>query len=334
MFVDERASDEQSQAMLDAYDGKLGGPLADLAGLIGEMLGVERAPITHEVHDGKGRSRSATSCTPRCTRTRRPTGRRPRCGTRCSRRFPGSPAYVAGVEEHGEPAPVRDGVVVRGSQRDPVRLPDHVRGNGMMRGRRARSRPRHAGCRPPILGGDRGRVGAGGGRAEISGRGGAAAPRRADRGRLPLRARARAVPRRLAGDDRGDDAAVDACRWCGCSARPRPAQPRPRAAMAAFLGGYALVWTAVRVARVRRRHGGPRTVDRTPWLTAPRVADRRRPSWRSPARSSSAAEGPLPDGVPAPGRVPAAPLRSAATAAAFALGRAARRCSASAAAGR
>ena len=37
-----------------AYDGTLGVPLADLAGLIGETLGVERAAITHEVRDGKG----------------------------------------------------------------------------------------------------------------------------------------------------------------------------------------------------------------------------------------------------------------------------------------
>ena len=55
VFIDERASDEQCQAILDAYDGKLGGPLADLAGLIGETLGVERAAITHEVQDGRGR---------------------------------------------------------------------------------------------------------------------------------------------------------------------------------------------------------------------------------------------------------------------------------------
>src|SRR3954447_11663767 len=36
VFIDERASDEQFQAILDAYDGKLGGPLGDLASLIGE----------------------------------------------------------------------------------------------------------------------------------------------------------------------------------------------------------------------------------------------------------------------------------------------------------
>src|SRR5919198_4860630 len=54
IFVDDRATDEQFQAVVDAYQGKLGGPLADLAGLVGETLGIERASITHEVHDGAG----------------------------------------------------------------------------------------------------------------------------------------------------------------------------------------------------------------------------------------------------------------------------------------
>jgi hypothetical protein len=54
MFVDQRATDEQLQALLDAYSGKLGGPLADLAGLIGEVLDVRRANISHEIRDGAG----------------------------------------------------------------------------------------------------------------------------------------------------------------------------------------------------------------------------------------------------------------------------------------
>jgi hypothetical protein len=54
VFVDERASDEQAQALIDAFSGKLGGPLADLAQLVGEQLGVVRAPISHEVVEGRG----------------------------------------------------------------------------------------------------------------------------------------------------------------------------------------------------------------------------------------------------------------------------------------
>jgi hypothetical protein len=42
VYLDEAASDEQGDAILAAFTGKLGGPLADLAGLIGERVAVER----------------------------------------------------------------------------------------------------------------------------------------------------------------------------------------------------------------------------------------------------------------------------------------------------
>jgi hypothetical protein len=54
VFVDDDASEEQADAMLAAFGGQLGGPLADLAQLVGERVGVERAEITHEIVDGAG----------------------------------------------------------------------------------------------------------------------------------------------------------------------------------------------------------------------------------------------------------------------------------------
>jgi hypothetical protein len=45
VFVDERASDEQMEKLVGVFSGQLGGPMAGLAPLVGEMLGVERAPI-------------------------------------------------------------------------------------------------------------------------------------------------------------------------------------------------------------------------------------------------------------------------------------------------
>jgi len=54
MFVDDRATKEQEEALLNAWGGKLGGPLADMAKLIGEVVAVQRAPITFEIHEGKG----------------------------------------------------------------------------------------------------------------------------------------------------------------------------------------------------------------------------------------------------------------------------------------
>jgi hypothetical protein len=49
VFIDERASDEQTGKLVQVFGGQLGGPMAALAPLVGEMLGVERAAI--EVHD-------------------------------------------------------------------------------------------------------------------------------------------------------------------------------------------------------------------------------------------------------------------------------------------
>ena len=45
MFVDERATDEQVEKLTAVYSGQKGGPMAGLAPLIGELLGVERAAI-------------------------------------------------------------------------------------------------------------------------------------------------------------------------------------------------------------------------------------------------------------------------------------------------
>jgi hypothetical protein len=45
MFVDENATDEQLGKLTAVFGGQLGGPMAGLAPLVGEMLGVERAPI-------------------------------------------------------------------------------------------------------------------------------------------------------------------------------------------------------------------------------------------------------------------------------------------------
>ena len=54
IFVDENASKEQEAALLKVYTGQAGGPVADLAALIGEVVSVERAPIMFTVQGGRG----------------------------------------------------------------------------------------------------------------------------------------------------------------------------------------------------------------------------------------------------------------------------------------
>ncbi|HZU21071.1 MAG TPA: DUF1326 domain-containing protein [Gaiellaceae bacterium] len=45
VFVDERASDEQTDKLVAVFSGQKGGPMEGVVPLIGEMLGVEKAPI-------------------------------------------------------------------------------------------------------------------------------------------------------------------------------------------------------------------------------------------------------------------------------------------------
>jgi hypothetical protein len=45
VFVDESVSDEQFDKLVQVFTGQLGGPMAALAPLVGEVLGVERAAI-------------------------------------------------------------------------------------------------------------------------------------------------------------------------------------------------------------------------------------------------------------------------------------------------
>jgi hypothetical protein len=45
VFIDERASDDQFDKLAKVFGGQLGGPMAALVPLVGEVLGVERAAI-------------------------------------------------------------------------------------------------------------------------------------------------------------------------------------------------------------------------------------------------------------------------------------------------
>src|SRR5262245_19417573 len=53
-YLDDKVSTQQEEAILNVYTGKLGGPVGDLAKLVGEVVSVEKAPITFDVEGGKG----------------------------------------------------------------------------------------------------------------------------------------------------------------------------------------------------------------------------------------------------------------------------------------
>ncbi len=71
VYLDERATENQEEALLNVFTGKLGGPIADLASLVGEVVGLERVPITTDVIDGKGTLKIGTAVAkPRWNRSR------------------------------------------------------------------------------------------------------------------------------------------------------------------------------------------------------------------------------------------------------------------------
>jgi len=55
VYVDDGATDEQQQALIDVWTGKLGGPVADLSQLVGEVVAVEKQPVTFQVEGAAGR---------------------------------------------------------------------------------------------------------------------------------------------------------------------------------------------------------------------------------------------------------------------------------------
>src|SRR4051812_32154028 len=69
-YVDGNATPEQKEAILAAHTGKLGGPLADLAQLVSDVVGVYDGPIALGMKGGEGTSRgggAAAAQRPPCT---------------------------------------------------------------------------------------------------------------------------------------------------------------------------------------------------------------------------------------------------------------------------
>lgn len=100
MFIDEVATDEQFHALVDAYSGKLGGPLADLAGLVGEVLDVRRAPIRHQIRDGAGTLTIGDSLSAEMAPYHGGDGSTTTLQNTVFSTVPGSPAYVSKASSH------------------------------------------------------------------------------------------------------------------------------------------------------------------------------------------------------------------------------------------
>ncbi|HZD74263.1 MAG TPA: DUF1326 domain-containing protein [Actinomycetota bacterium] len=93
VYVDDRCSKEQQEALLKVFTGRLGGAIADLAALIGEVVAVERIPITCTVHEGEGLLRFGEVAEARLTGFKGATGAATTLADSVFSTIPGAPAY-------------------------------------------------------------------------------------------------------------------------------------------------------------------------------------------------------------------------------------------------
>jgi hypothetical protein len=122
VFVDDGASDAEQAALLKVFTGQLGGGIADLAGLISEVVSVERVPITFGVEGGQGQLRIGTVADADLIPFMGATGQPTVLAETVFSTIPGSPVYAA-KSSHFE----RDGT--------PYGLPDvAARGNNALQG--------------------------------------------------------------------------------------------------------------------------------------------------------------------------------------------------------
>jgi hypothetical protein len=107
-YVDDKATKEQEAAILAVYTGKKGGPVADLAQLIGDVAEVKRVPFTFEVEQGAGRLRIGEEVAADLAPFRGPGDKPTALIDSIFTTIPGSPAYVGKASLYKVASPALD----------------------------------------------------------------------------------------------------------------------------------------------------------------------------------------------------------------------------------
>ncbi len=100
IYVDGKGTPEQQQALLKVFNGELGGAIADVAKLIGEVMDTRVAPIDYNVEAGKGTIKIGDVLDSAMEPYRGPEGRPTKMVDSIFSTIPGSPAYIAKATVH------------------------------------------------------------------------------------------------------------------------------------------------------------------------------------------------------------------------------------------
>jgi hypothetical protein len=100
VYMSDRATPAQKQAVLDAWTGKLGGPLADLAQLVGQVVGVHDASVEFRLDKGKGTVKIGQCVEATMAPCTDANGNPMTLMNTIFATVPGSPAYLAKATHH------------------------------------------------------------------------------------------------------------------------------------------------------------------------------------------------------------------------------------------
>ena len=111
LFVDDRASERQQEALLQVWTGQQGGPVGELLKVVGEVATVERAPIEFTVEEGRGTLRIGEVAEAVMAPFEGATGEVTTLAETVFSTIPGAPAFAAKASTYrrnGAPYGMRD----------------------------------------------------------------------------------------------------------------------------------------------------------------------------------------------------------------------------------
>lgn len=105
VYIDDKATAQQKDALLKVWTGKAGGPVADLAKLVGEVAAVELVPIVFEVKGVNGTLKIGKAIEATLAPFQGATGQATALHDTVFTTIPGSPAYVGKASSYRVNAP-------------------------------------------------------------------------------------------------------------------------------------------------------------------------------------------------------------------------------------
>jgi len=127
VYLDDKASQKQEEALLGVYTGKKGGPIADLAKLVGKVVSVQKVPITFTVQGGHGTIKIGDAGYAELEPYKSASGKTTTLADTVFSTVPGAPVFVGKATEESR------GLGQGHQHQGPQRAAEHVRLRRVMR---------------------------------------------------------------------------------------------------------------------------------------------------------------------------------------------------------